>query len=784
MNRTLTLFAVLATVLALPASALAGHGLSYDHAPPSFGAQQEPTKTFTSGGKGAKWELLSTFPTANPHTDLDFFTKNGETYGSFGTLGIGANGGGQEILQLTEGGKVAPKRVSFHPSANCLSNPGEALGLQHDVEATPKGGALLNTDVIDAARRDTQLLVDASDGPGRCHDQGVLGIEEAPQGGLEIIDVTDPTKPKEIGLTSHIGEAHTVNIDPRRPHIAYASTSDSVGVDAQGKRANETAGSASLNLDGFEVVNLASCMNFPAGTTVEQKRAQCRPEVYRYRYPSTDMALGHTNKNSVYGCHELEVYPDDRLTCGGGNALITLDMSQAFDDNGTPSNFLDDKPRGTPLACSVRDSSSTMGFKTGAKITDCRDGQGEGENDLRVAEWLAAGAPSLTGVRWLGSAFHAGRESTTGAADPKFDSTEDIDFNHEAELTHSGDFLLATDERGGGVVPPGASCSPTSDVKIGNGGIHAYRTANLLRRRPSSAEDAFNSYAEKPGGGKVIYRAPIRTKPQGSLCTAHVFQQIPGQNRIFMGWYSQGTQVLDYEERADGTLDIKEAGYFIPSNANEWTSSVFKVERNGDGSFTYYGAASDFAVGDGGRNTIDVYKVTLPAPPAPRRLLPGVGSGFKPASCLSRRVKVGPRNIGRLILGQSRARTAKRAQPLGTVSRRTRVLRYCVKNSSVFRSVAVFDGKRRLRLAATNAKGHTRRGIGRGASAKALRRRFANRLGRLSSRLFVVKAPRRSSSRVVFGTRGGKVRFVAIADRKLAKNRRALRRFVAQAKLG
>ena len=483
MNRTLTLLAVVATALALPAAALAGHGLSYDHAPPSFGAQQEPAKTFTSGGKGAKWELLASFPTANPHTDLDFFTKNGETYGSFGTLGIGANGGGQEILQLTEGGKVAPKRVSFHPSANCVSNPAEALGLQHDVEATPKGNAILNTDVLDAARTDTQLLIDATDAPGRCHDQGVLGIEQAPQGGLEIIDVTDPTKPKEIGLTSHIGEAHTVNVDPRRPHIAYAVTSDSVSVDAQGKRANETAGSAALNLDGFEVVNLASCMNFPAGTTLEQKRAQCRPEVFRYRYPTVDMALGHTNKNSVYGCHELEVYPDDRLICGGGNALIALNMSGAFDDNGTPRNYLDDKPRGTPLPCSLRDSTTVGGFDTGAKITDCRDGQGAGENDLRVAEWLAAGAPSLTGVTWLGSAFHPGRESATGAASPKFDSTQDIDFNHEAELTHSGDFLLATDERGGGVAPPGASCSTASDVKVGNGGVHAYRTANLLRRQ-------------------------------------------------------------------------------------------------------------------------------------------------------------------------------------------------------------------------------------------------------------------------------------------------------------
>ena len=92
-----------------------------------------------------------------------------------------------------------------------------------------------------------------------------------------------------------------------------------------------------------------------------------------------------------------------------------------------------------------------------------------------------------------------------------------------------------------------------------------------------------------------------------------MFQQIPGQNRIFMGWYSQGTQVVDFTENADGTVDFKEAGYFIPANANTWVSHIFKVERNRDGSFNYYGATGDFNLGAGGRNAIDIYKVRLPA---------------------------------------------------------------------------------------------------------------------------------------------------------------------------
>jgi hypothetical protein len=51
---------------------------------------------------------------------------------------------------------------------------------------------------------------------------------------------------------------------------------------------------------------------------VTAKREQCRPETFRYRYPDVEMALGHTLENQIYGCHELEIYPDDRLTCAAG----------------------------------------------------------------------------------------------------------------------------------------------------------------------------------------------------------------------------------------------------------------------------------------------------------------------------------------------------------------------------------------------------------------------------------------------------------------------------------
>jgi hypothetical protein len=196
-------------------------------------------------------------------------------------------------------------------------------------------------------------------------------------------------------------------------------------------------------------------------------------------------------------------------------------------------------------------------------------------------------------------------------------STEDNDFNHEAEYSASRRLLIATDERGGGVAPPGATCTSAVDNTQGNGGVHFYRADRLTQSGPGTPGDADAQYARTPSGDKAIYRAKPRTGVEPTTCTAHVFQQVPGQNRIFMAWYSQGTQVIDFVERRDGTVELKEAGWWIPMEANQWVSHVFKVQRNADGTYTYWGATGDFRI-DAGRNAVDIYKVTLPAPPAPR----------------------------------------------------------------------------------------------------------------------------------------------------------------------
>ncbi len=372
------------------------------------------------------------------------------------------------------------------PLGLCVSNPAAALGLQHDVEATPKGNAILNTANPAAVRTDAQLLLDATDASGRCHDQGTAGVSGAPRGGLELVDITNVVDPVEIGLTSHIGEAHTVNVDPKRPHIAYAVTSDSIAVSG-GKRQNEVPGSSDRNdLDGFEVVDLSSCMNFPAGTSADLKRMLCKPQVYRYRYPTAEMALGHSLKSSIYGCHELEVYPDDRLTCGSGAAMLLFDMKGAFDDRGTPTDYTDDRPRGVPLDCDVRPSSSAGPWITGAFVTDCtRSKQG---TSLDVPTWLASGAPSLEGVAFLGAAHHQGRGGP-------FPATEDNDFDHEAELSESRE-ADPDDGRAGR-----RRHAARRDVLAGSGTGERERRHPRLRRRPARPVADLDADARAGVGG-------------------------------------------------------------------------------------------------------------------------------------------------------------------------------------------------------------------------------------------------------------------------------------------
>ena len=143
--------------------------------------------------------------------------------------------------------------------------------------------------------------------------------------------------------------------------------------------------------------------------------------------------------------------------------------------------------------------------------------------------------------------------------------------------------------------------------------------------------------------------------------------------------------------------------------------------------------------------------------------------------CLARRSPIGPRNIGRVRLGYSRRRLL--GVPVTPTRKTRRSFRYCVKGSSG-RVSAVFSRRGRVALVATNARVHGNRGVRPGASVRALRRAYSR--GRAVGRGLYRANPR--SPRLI-GFRKGRVRFFAVADRRLLRSRGALKRHLRLAGL-
>jgi hypothetical protein len=491
-------------------------------------------------------------------SDLEFFSRDGVTYVSAGTLGQAPSGTpglvGQRIVALTDdrGRYVPPKVVADHGSASCEANR-SATGLQHDVQAVPT--------------RQTQLLIDTTDATGRCHD--------TPEGGLEIIDVSGlgapGFQPKEIGLVRLNGLSHTVTADKDRPGILYNNGSDFSG------------------MPWTDVVDVRSCMNFAEGTTLEAKRDACRPLVYRIKYEDewTSKVRPDGTFTEAASCHDI-TYANDRLHCAALNASLIVDVAGMFTGNGDV--------KGAPLPCEVTD-----GTRTGAKVTDCSLGAGANPPAAAaVKAWEDAGKPQAQGWTFLGTVNHPGRDCGNGVTTCNTNllvpSKEGVAVSHEADPSPDGRFMFVTDERGGGVVPPGATCAPGLDNPVGNGGIHAFDTSD-----PTNIE-----YALGQDGKKAVYIGGSPT-PSPTFCTVHVIEHIPGEARIVAGYYDGGTKIIDYFVDEDGRITFKEVASLRLPGANTWSSEVFKVVRNSDGTNTYYFASTSFALGEGTARGVDVF---------------------------------------------------------------------------------------------------------------------------------------------------------------------------------
>jgi hypothetical protein len=565
--RKRTLFLVLLAMIAgfLP-GATAVHADHTDPRTPLWATEGEPPAEILTTGIG-EWEFIKNFP-ANPGTDVKLFTRKNSVLASSGTLGQADEAHvGQRIVRLTgRRGAVAPLWLADHGSANCLTeNPGGTTGLQHDA-------------AVDTPNNPT-LLIDTTDATGRCHD--------GDGGGLEFIDISLMEKlsfePREIHLTRHAGTSHTVTVDATRPWIVY----------------NSNAQFPTPNRAWIDVLDIRSC-RLPRNMPLEEKRESCRPLVYRIKFQpewaqQRDWFTGELEPGSEAGCHDITAVPG-RLYCASLNATLILDVSNLTDGTGAV--------RGTPLPCTVVDGEDTT-----AKVTDCS------ATDTATEE--------AEGWVFLGTFNHPGRDCAPPPGENKscnnnlfVEADDGVAISHEADLDWTGDYMLVTDERGGGVVPPGASCEPGVDNPVGNGGIHVFDISD-----PANIQ-----YALTPDGGKAIFRGEV-VVPAPTFCDVHVIELVPGEQRIIAAYYAQGTKIVDYFIDENGRWTFEEVASFVPQgiNANTWTVTRFKTVDNRDGTKTYFFMSSDIQRG------VDIFSWTGPSNPigaSPKGSVESAAGGF------------------------------------------------------------------------------------------------------------------------------------------------------------
>jgi hypothetical protein len=523
-------------------------GLLIAFAPPAAADHTNPrtplaptTGTTTTGierGEGT-WRHLANFPGGASNaltgggTDLEFFTPPGskDVYGAFGTLGQDDVGSiGQRLLQLTQGGVVRPRWVADHGSARCsTSNPSGTLGLQHDSQVAQLGKV--------------QLLTDTTDATGRCHDPG--------GGGIEIIDVTRisdaRSEPREVHLLRLAGLSHTHTVDTQRPWIVYNSNADFSGA------------------NWIDAIDMRSCFG-SHNWSLTKRRSECRPLVYRIPFQpewtqQRDQYTGQLEPGSA-ACHDI-TSAGGRLYCAGLNATLIIDVSGLVGSGG--------RIQGTPFPCPV-----INGTRTGSKVTDC-------------SAMGATRTERATGWTFLGTFNHPGRDCGPPGTDVRncnsnnhVRSDDGVSVSHEADPTPDQSFMFVTDERGGGVVPPGSSCTPGIDNPYGNGGAHAFGIGD-----PSNIH-----YATTQDGRKSVYISDA-VVPAETFCDIHVLEHVPGEQRLIAAYYSQGIKIVDYFVDAQGHLEFRETSSFTLPNANTWAAEDFKIVDNPDGTRTYFMAADD-----------------------------------------------------------------------------------------------------------------------------------------------------------------------------------------------
>ena len=378
--RRLSGLLILVILMVLPGTAWA------DHVPPEVGvvpARLDELPTVVAEGPIRY--------VSNAQTGRDFagtfgevppFVRDGRTY-----LVAASSYYGFSVIDVTD--PAAPTVVSEYASGfGCPISPIQSTITTRRPD--PLGYGAWENDISFAP--DGRWVVIGTDSTGRCHDPA--------GGGMELVDLSDVTNPKVVHLVRNVGYAHSITLDPKRPWLAYMSSSDSNDV--------------------IDVVDFKSCIGKdPAG---------CAPQVARLVLDPVHLpglADAEKEDQTTDGCHDLRFYNDLAFCAAVGSTLI-LDVSHALKPDGTLTGSLLTEGGSCPLL------DGDPIWAPQVKVTDCEGWTKEA--------FLEAGGKSAD-IRLLSVIKHDGSKPPT----------EDIQISHLATAIGDGRIMIIGDERGGGL---------------------------------------------------------------------------------------------------------------------------------------------------------------------------------------------------------------------------------------------------------------------------------------------------------------------------------------------
>ena len=209
--------------------------------------------------------------------------------------------GGQTIVRLDRGRRASTRvRRRATPPRAASATRTTRLGLQHDVEATPKGDAL-------AQHRRTPSRSRRHPAPDRRHRRARAAAttrassasSRRPQGGLEIIDVTNPRTRSRSGSPATRARrtpSTSTRSGPTSPTSRPPTRVDRQRRTARARTRTRPAPSASTST-AFEVVDLSSLHELPGG---HDRRREAR------RVPARGLPLPLSDDRDVARPHAAD----------------------------------------------------------------------------------------------------------------------------------------------------------------------------------------------------------------------------------------------------------------------------------------------------------------------------------------------------------------------------------------------------------------------------------------------------------------------------------------------